>query len=293
MKVLLTGATGFTGSHVIPRLLAGGARVRCLVRPGRDVKGMPADRVDIFYGDLDDPRSLAAAMESTDTLVNIASLGFGHAPGIVDAAVATGVRRAVFISTTAIFTTLPAPSRKVRLAAEECVQSSGLAFTILRPTMIYGTPRDRNICRLIRYLDRYPVIPVVGRGEHLQQPVHVEDVADAVAGCLAAGRAVGRAYNISGASPLTFNRLLDIVIGMIGKKRWKIHLPVAPVVGMLRAVERLARRAPIKAEQVLRLNEDKAFDFSEAARDFGYSPRTFEQGVRDEVESVLGRPARR
>src|SRR6185436_9257337 len=113
-----------------------------------------------------------------ETLVYCASMGFGHVPPLVAALESAGVRRAVFVSTTAIYTSLPAPSKAIRLEAERLVQASSLDWTILRPTMIYGTPRDRNVSRLLRYLRRWPVFPVCGNA--LWQPVHVKDVAAAV-----------------------------------------------------------------------------------------------------------------
>src|SRR5207244_6121463 len=116
--------------------------------------------VELLTVDLADARSLTEALKGADSLINVASLGFGHAPSIVGSAIAAGIRRAVFISTTAVETTLSASTKSVRLAAEEIIRNSGLAYTILRPTMIYGTSRDRNICRLIRYVNRWPIIPV-------------------------------------------------------------------------------------------------------------------------------------
>lgn len=286
MKVLVTGATGFTGSYVVPLLLKQGAQVRCLVRASSNTGTLPIGQLELVKGDLDDRASLELALHGTDALVNVASLGFGHAPNIVNAAVAAGVKRAVFISTTAIFTTLNAPSKTVRLAAEETVRKSGLRYTILRPTMIYGSSRDRNMCRLIRYLRRWPVIPVFGAGEHLQQPVYVEDLAAAIVQSLLSERAVGRAYNIAGAAPLTYNRIIDIICEIMGRRVRKVHLPVAPFVSALTGLERLALRLPVKAEQISRLNEDKAFDPAEAIEDFGYSPRSFETGIRMELREM-------
>ena len=121
------------------------------------------------------------------------------------------VRRAVFVSTTAIFTKLNAGSKVVRKAAEAAITSSGLDTTILRPTMIYGTPGDRNMIRLVRWLDRWPLLPVFGNGRSLQQPVHVSDVAWAVVQALESPATIGRQFNISGAAPLTYNDVVRLI----------------------------------------------------------------------------------
>lgn len=284
MKVLVTGGTGFTGSRVVPLLLDNGFQVRCLTRATSDRSPLAALTVEWTTGDLSDAESLTFAMRGVDALVNIASLGFGHADNIISSAKAAGVTRVLFISTTAIFTQLNAGSKSVRLAAEEAIQTSGLDFTILRPTMIYGSPRDRNMWRLMRLLRVSPIMPIFGDGESLQQPIFVDDVAQAVLLALQTDVTIGKSYNIAGKDPLTYNQVIDTVAAALGKRVWKLHLPFMPIVRILQFTERMRLRLPIKAEQVLRLNENKAFSYEEAQRDFGFSPKSFEDGISIECK---------
>ena len=100
--VLVTGATGFTGAFVVRALLERGCRVGAFVRAGSDTSALEALGVELRRGDLDRPETLEGALAGFDALANVASLGFGHAPGIVAAAERAGVPRAVFVSTTAI-----------------------------------------------------------------------------------------------------------------------------------------------------------------------------------------------
>lgn len=283
MKVLVTGATGFTGSRVVPLLLNSGYQVRALTRATSDRSPLANMNVEWATGDLSNAEPLTAALQGVDALVNIASLGFGHAESIVRAAKEAGVKRGLFISTTAIFTQLNAGSKSIRLAAEEAIQASGLDYTILRPTMIYGSLRDRNMWRLIRLLRITPVMPIFGDGESLQQPIFVDDVAQAVLLALQNDVTIRKNYNIAGKDPLTYNQVIDIVASTLGKRVWKLHLPYMPIVRALQFTERMRLRLPIKAEQVLRLNEDKSFSYEEAKRDFGFTPRGFEEGIRIEL----------
>jgi nucleoside-diphosphate-sugar epimerase len=287
MKVFVTGGTGFTGSHIIPLLLNNGYEVRCLHRPGSNRSDLlwAQSKLEWALGDLSDSQALSASMRGTEALVNIASLGFGHADSIVRAAQEAGISRAVFVSTTSIFTQLDAKSKTVRLAAEKAIESSGLRYTVLRPTMIYGSPRDRNMWRLIRFLRYSPVVPVFGDGKYLQQPIFVGDVAQAIVSCLCNDRTIGKSYNIAGKSPLTYNQVIDTIARQMQRRVWKVHFPAAPVVSLLKFFERLRIPFPIKAEQVLRLNENKNFSYEEAERDFEFNPLSFEDGIKSELRS--------
>lgn len=284
MKVLVTGASGFTGSRVVPLLLQSGYQVRCLTRAASDRSSLAGMDVEWVTGELSDSAVLTSAMRGVDALVNIASLGFGHADTIIGSAKEADVKRGLFISTTAIFTQLNAGSKSVRLAAEEAIQSSGLDYTILRPTMIYGSKRDRNMWRLIRLLRITPIMPIFGDGESLQQPIFVDDVAHAVLLALQNDITIGKSYNIAGKDPLTYNQVIDTVASALGKHVWKLHIPYMPIVRALQFTEKVKLRLPIKAEQVLRLNEDKSFSYEEARRDFGFSPRSFEEGIEIETK---------
>lgn len=286
MKALVTGATGFTGSYTVPLLLEKGFTVKCLVRPTSDLNYLPLAKIELSYGDLDDLDSIVVALAGVDVLINIASLGFGHAPNLVTAAIKANVKRTVFVSTTALLTSLNASSKKVRLAAEETIKRSPLNYTILRPTMIYGSPRDRNIYRLLKFLQKSPIIPVLGSGDYLQQPIYVGDVAQAIVQATMHDQTIGKIYNISGQAPLTYNQVIDTASQLLRKKVHRFHLPLKPTITVLNLLARLSIPCPIRAEQVLRLNEDKAFTYTQASTDFGFQPIALREGLRFELEAM-------
>src|SRR5258708_35127235 len=225
-------------------------------------------------------------MTGAEILINVASLGFGHAPTIVKAAQAARIGRAVFVSTTAVVTTLNARSKEIRLAAERLILESGIPSTVLRTTMIYGSPRDRNVSRLIRFLRVSPVIPVFGNGHHQQQPVHVADVAAAIVSSVATALTMDRIYSIAGAAPLTYDQVIETVASCLGKRVINVHVPARLVVSGLTGIESIGLRRPIRSEQVRRLEQHKGFDTSPAARDFGFAPKSFTEGVRLEIEEM-------
>ena len=338
MRLLVTGGSGFLGGFVLREAVRRGHEVTALARSPAAAGKVRALGARPVSGDLAAPgpaaaAALAEALAAGEVLVSLASLGFGHAPAIVAAAERAHVRRAVFVSTTAVTTTLPAATKRVRLAAERQIAASALDWTILRPTMIYGAAGDRNLSRLLPLLRRVPVLPVPG-GHHLQQPVHVADVAHAVlaaaelpgaeparpaptgTGWPGAGQApsmladrvladrvlarpglarlTGATYDLAGPAPLTFGELLRTAAQAVGSRTRFIPVPLAPVLAAARGYELVSRTPRIKAEQVQRLAEDKVFAIQAAARDLGFAPRSFADGIRSEARALgLAGPAAR
>jgi len=290
--IVVTGATGFTGPFAVRALAARfpGVPIRCLVRPDSrrgELDGLP---VTFAEGDLRDGASLDRAFAGCDALVNVASLGFDWVDTLFDAIGRSTLRRGVFVSTTAILTRLPVRSRPQREHGEGRVRAARLDWTILRPTMIYGTPGDRNIARLLRFVERSPVVPIIAAGAR-QQPVHVEDVAAAIAAALASPATIGRTYELSGAAPVTFEELVRQAVAATGRRRWVVRLPFWPARLGVMLYNACAPTPRVSLEQLERLREDKAFDHAAATRDFGYRPRPFADGVAAEA-GLIGRRGR-
>jgi uncharacterized protein YbjT (DUF2867 family) len=283
MRVVVTGGTGFTGEFVVRLLAQQGIEPTVLVRSGSDRSRLQGLPVRFAEGDLADPESLRQCFTGHDCLLNVASIGFGHGLDIVRCAVEAGITRAVFTSTTAILTQLPVRTKPVREAAEAAIRASPLRWTILRPTMIYGTARDRNISRLLHWLRRWRVMPLPGGGRALQQPIHVEDVAGALVASLRSDSAINRTYNISGKMPLSFRDMVIEAARAVGVCPLLLPVPLGPLTAIVGTAERLRLPTRIRAEQLHRIVENKAFPHDAAVKDFGFAPRSFTDGVRQQA----------
>lgn len=288
MRLLVAGGSGFLGGYVLREAAARGYETIALARSAAAARSVTANGAKPVAGDLDQGRELDEAFTAAraDALVCLASLGRGHGPGIVAAAEEAGLTRAVFVSTTAVTTTLDPPTKQVRLAAEQQIRRCGLDWTILRPTMIYGAPGDRNLSRLLVLLRRTPVLPVPATGACLHQPVHVADVAAAVLDALRRPAAVGSMYNVAGPEPITFGDLLRTCVRAAGSRTRLLPVPLTPLVTLARGYELVSRHPRIRVEQLRRLAEDKAFGIDDAVRDLGYAPRRFEAGLEAEARML-------
>ncbi len=287
-KIIVVGGTGFTGTQVLKQLEnIENIEVTCLVRShNKTVLWSGKNPLKIVIGDLDDAASLEVAFKGQDSLIFVASMGFGQMQNVVKACELNNVKRAVFTSSTAIYTQLPAQSKDGREMGEKHVVQSGISWTILRPTMIYGRKGDRNVERLIRNLKRFPVFFIPGSGEALQQPIFVDDVAKATIQSLNTEKTICMAYNISGKNSLTFNELVQTTSLALNRNVRIIHLPLWPMRLLIKFYNFLTKKPKITEEQLLRLNENKAFDHKEAVQDFNFTPLSFHEGIRALVTEI-------
>lgn len=286
--VVLTGATKFIGRHALAELLARGVPVACLVRPGSDAAALRALGVTLIEGDLNRPEGLAERLKGYGSLIHIPNLAsMSDMAGLLRAYEAAGLARVVFVSSTGIFTELPARTKPRRQEAEALIRSCGLNYTILRPTMVYGGRDDGNIARLLRFCQRSPVMPIFGSGEAKQQPVHVDDLAWAMVAALQEAKTSRQSYNLGGGQVLSYNSLVAFSYRALGRRGVLLHLPAKSVAAGVRTAAKLGLSLPLREEQILRLEEDKAYDIAPAQADFAYAPRTFERGVDEQAQRLL------
>ncbi len=281
MRVLLTGATGLLGGSLLEILLAAGHDVRCLVRrDSPNASRLDGTGAEVFRGDAGSEADLYGALGGTDAFLHVA--GIEYSPAVVAAARRSGVGRFVVVGSTSAHSAYAFRSGP-KLEMEEVVRSSGLAWTIARPTMIYGSERDKNVHRLLRFLDRWPVFPMFGPGTNLWQPVYHTDCATGILEILARPETVHESYDLPGARPLTYLDLVKTAATALGRGPRIVRIPIEPARRALVAAERLHLPLPIDSGQVTRLREDKAYPYEDARRDLDYAPRPFSEGVALEV----------
>jgi nucleoside-diphosphate-sugar epimerase len=279
VKVLVSGGTGLLGQGFLRVFQeAGEHEARCLVRPTSRTERLKG--FELRYGDAEDAGSMEKALRGTDAFVHIA--GIEYTPQVLEAMYWAGVERLVVVSSTSAYSRFEFQSAP-RLTNEALLPESGLRWTVVRPSMIYGTELDHNMHKLLRFLDRFPIFPLFGDGENLWQPVYYEDVAQGMYAALTKPRTEGEIYDLPGERPLPFIELVRTAAGALNKKARIIHVPAEPVRRGLLVTERLRVPLPVKSEQVLRLREDKSYPYEKAGEELGYAPRAFAEGIALEV----------
>ena len=280
--ILLTGATSHTGRRLAARLLDEGAALRCLVHTPAHREWLPqSPRLEVVFGSADDPAELRLALENVPTVVHLA--GHRFAPLLIETLAELGRPfRLVFQSSTRLLSRYPTPVRESVREAERAIKAAPkqIAWTILRPSLIFGGPEDNNLERLARFLRRSRLVPIFGRGRNLVQPLFVWDLVAAHLACLERPISVGRVYNLAGPEALTYRAMVEAVARAAGT-RAPVFVPLPP--GLSLSAARLFRRiwpaSPLNPEMIERFGEDKAFDVEPAQRDLDFEPTALEQAL--------------
>ncbi|MBI5780967.1 MAG: SDR family oxidoreductase [Rhodocyclales bacterium] len=204
---------------------------------------------------------------------------------------ASCAQRVVALSSTSRFTKVGSGDTAENAVAARLIESEarvqawaeqrGIEWVVLRPTLIYGLGRDRNISEIARFILRFGFFPLLGQARGLRQPIHAADVAAACVAALQAPDAVNRAYNISGGETLAYREMVARVFKALGRPVRLVTVPLWAfrlAVAMLRRLPRYRHWSAAMAE---RMNRDLVFDHGEAARDLGFKPRGFALTAED------------
>ncbi|UVW30298.1 SDR family oxidoreductase [Massilia sp. H6] len=277
--IAVIGATGEVGFRLV-QALHSSYRIVAIVRNlgKRDFSCYPDVEVR-YVADISKVEDLALSLVGCDAIVNTGYIWFAE---FIHKAVLESqaqVRHIVFTGSTGIFTRLPSPSADRKLRAEAFIQEHyRFPWTIIRPTMIYGHKDDRNISRLVQAVARYPLMPLIGSGSNLIQPVLIHDLVKAYGTALFNARCYNKSYNIGGSKAYSNRELIACAAASLGRRARLVPLPAALVrcgVALLSVIG----LSPISREQVQRFQEDKHIDLKAFITDFNYVPHDFEHGI--------------
>lgn len=295
MTVLVAGGTGFIGRAVVSALRHDGHPVRVLSRGGARANPFLHDRgVTVVAGDVRDAATLAGVMDGVTTVV--AAVQFpGHpvevprkgltydefdrlgTENLVAAAKKAGVGRFVYLSGARVGQGRAEEWYVAKERAEAAVRGSGMAWTVVRPSWVYG-PRDRSLNRFALLARLLPVVPIPGSGKNRVRPIHVDDIGRIVALALKLPSAENAVIEAGGPQLLSLRQIVRTMLEVMGKRRLVLPTP-APLVKL---------GAVALAKLPGRLLSPRAVDFVNADGDvdnramnelLGFYPRQLADGI--------------
>jgi uncharacterized protein YbjT (DUF2867 family) len=296
MKVFVTGGTGFVGKYIVQYLLERGYEPVVLVKDKNSLKklGFYADRLHCVYGSVQDIDSLERGMSGCGAVIHLVgiirevgsntfeSVHYQGTKNVIEAAKSSGIKRFIHMSAEGTRSTAKSRYHKTKFKAEEYLKSSGLNYTIFRPSMLFGR-EDKNFNILADLIRKAPFIPVIGDGNYRWQPVSVKDVAEIFVSALEKQRAGRRVYEIRGSVVFTFNEVLDILMEILSVKRMKIHIPAALVRPLVYILERILSCPPITSDQLKMLLDNYDHPIDDLLEDFGIELIPFNEGLREYI----------
>jgi NADH dehydrogenase len=289
--ILITGATGYIGRHLVARLVAQGERPRCLVRDiSRAKRILPADKVELVEGATTSPASLDAVVQGVDTIVHAAFLTADRkqstgneyektnvqgTANLIKVAKKAGVKRIIEIGGLGTKPDKPGSYMQGRYLAEKMLKESGLDWTIIQPSVLFGknAPFIKGLADLIR---TSPVVPLIGGGKTMFQPIYVEDVVTVLIKVLEDPTGTtNRTYTIGGPVYYSFTQIIDVLLKTMHKQRIKVPAPTT-LVGVGAAVmEAVLQKPPLTKAAMTLFSFDNITDLKSVQRDFGFTPMSF------------------
>lgn len=284
MRYVISGTTSGTGNEVIKRLATkvGTENITCLVRPTSDIKPLQSLGLRLHVGDVTEPDSLRGILAPGTVYIDMTHPKHYHKS--LEAVLAAGVERAYFVTTTGIFSRYNQFSDIYKIN-EARIRDSGIVYTILRPSMIYGSLRDKNMNRLVRFLARCPVFPLFGAGRSLMQPVFVEDLAEGIVAAIGETKTENQEYNLAGPQGIAYRQIIRTIARQLNRRVTLLNINTRFAARVARGAQHLPG-FPVTEEQVLRLLEDKVFDIAKAVTELNYQPRPFAAGIAQEIAAM-------
>jgi nucleoside-diphosphate-sugar epimerase len=295
--LLVTGITGHTGRYFLQELIDHKYEglIRCIVRKTSDTTMLDTSGLNIekVYGDINDGDFLKNVMQGVDIVLHIA--GIQKTLKVIEAATLNKVRQGIFVHTTGIFSKFKSASEEYQLIENEMkriikTNNNFMSITTLRPTMIYGDLCDLNMSKFIRMVDYFRVFPVINKGESLIQPVNARDLGRAYFQVLKVPKEnLKSEYVVSGDVPITMVSAFKTISKALGKKIIFISFPLWSGVILARLLYILTLGRIDYIEKVQRMGEDRSFPHDDATNDFSYLPRSFDKGIKVEVEQYMNK----
>jgi uncharacterized protein YbjT (DUF2867 family) len=288
--ILVTGASGYVGNNLVRRLVEAGQPVRALVHNRAKAEARLSDlndRIEIAVGDVTRPETLAPAMDGVTSVIHLVAVAIEHGDltyervnfqgtvNVVNAAKAAGVRRLIFMGQNGSNSALPYPFLASKGKAQEAVAASGLDWTALRPSVIWG-PQDEFANIQARLIKLTPLLfPIVGDGQARFQPVWVGDVVEAAVRCLDDDRTIGQVYALGGPEVLTYAEIVGRVLKALGARRLTVNVPVPLLRPVVKLMEIALPNPPVTTSLLSVLNVDNTTPDNALPTVFDITPRPF------------------
>lgn len=297
-EIFLTGATGFVGRHLVPALLRGRHRLRCLVRSASKAELLRTLGCGVVLGDLLDPHAWEGSLHETELIIHLASLHRG-APSLIRrintegtavllrAAHVYKVKKILYLSTVTASNRPTWPYAHSVWLAEQVIKESSLSSTILRCSVIVG-PGDPFLGGILHLARRWPVVPIIGSGKTRFQPISVHDVVRCILRAISSDRYDMRTLNIGGPEILSYDQIVRMILEALQMEKRVIYLPRRVTRFCVRWLERYGVDTPFVPGHFLR-HDHIASSPTVIKDEFDFHPQTLSEVIATIIAGEVAR----
>ena len=285
---LVTGGTGFIGRALVRHLFDTGERVRTLVRPSPRTPRLPTGiSLEVAVSSLADSRGLRAALSGVDTVIHLASAeGQGNRGSLLttdiegtrnlaEAAADAGVKRIIYLSHLGADRMSAFPVLKAKGIAEEHIRRSGVPFTIIRSSIVFG-PEDRFTVPLARLLRLAPgLLPLPGGGRAVVQPLWVEDLVTCLLWAVDNPDMANQTYEIGGSENFPLEQIMNTLMDVTHRRRAIVNLSMPNMRALLIALDAMFPHFPFSSFSLDYFSLNRTCPVENLPRIFGLMPARF------------------
>jgi len=285
--IFITGATGFIGKNLLKKLLEANLLIRALARDKSRINKV--NNLEVIEGDLLDKENLFKVMQNVDVVIHLAAVvkassayeynktNIEGTKNLVEACLKNKVKKIIYISSLDAGLDNPNCYGESKALGEIIIRESGIDYIILRPSLVYGRESD-VIVMLAGLIKKLPVIPVVGNGGAILQPIYVEDVCEIIIKLLD-GDIKNKIYYLAGEERVSIDGFIDKIAKIYSKKVIKMHVPLWLIFLPLKLYNFVIKNSVFTYDSLKLSNTNKICDISEIKSLFNFKFLNLDEGL--------------
>ncbi len=292
--VLVTGAAGNMGTRLVKGLVDRGFDVRALVLPGDPLQGRLHDvSCEVVQGDITRPETLSGVFSGVNLVYHLAAvilssdtsayerINVRGTRNVLRGAMDSGVEHFIYVSSASVVYPKTTPYSRSKIRCEQMVCANGrMKYTIVRPTLVYDSDGGQEFMLFLKYLKKFPVVPFIGAGRALKNPVHADDIMQGLLSLAANPKAFDKVYAFCGGQEISIRDLAKLMLAYHGGYKPFVSIPVWLCKLAARVMAIVMDDPPLTLSAIAGITQDANLDARSAFLDLGYDPIGVDEGFR-------------
>jgi NADH dehydrogenase len=290
VKIAVTGASGFVGSHLVKRLVKDNREITALSHHN-SFHNNSYGSINIVRGSVEDVDSMISAFRGVDVVIHLVGIivetkektfdktVFQGTINLVSAAKITGVKKIIYLSALGTSSDAFSKYHKTKYNAEQEIINSGIEYTILRASVIFGEG-DGFISMLSRMIKKSPITPVIGSGKYQLQPIYIDDLVQVIINSITNSDTKDKIIDIAGPEKLEYLQILNIIKVDLNVKRLNFHIPILVMKPMAFLMEKMLNSPPLTRDQLKMMLAGNTGNIDKMERIYSIKPISLEDGLK-------------